>query len=430
MEEGKVLKISEPIIVADGMSRANLYALVRIGENGLAGEIIDKYGDCAKIRVFGGAKGLSYGDKVISNDEPLSAELGPGLLATVYDGVQRPLNLINMSSLDRERIWHFKPMHVFGDSVKEGDLYGTVEETGGIVHKIMVPVGKRGLIVELYEGYFRVTDRIGKIKLPDGTIEEITLMQKWPVRIPRPYAKRLLPTDVLASGQMAIDKAFPISKGGTVCVSGSLETGKTVLLQEIVKHSDADIVVYIGCGANKRQINTFVGELKGLKDIKTGRPIIERTVIVASTADKPLAESEVSIYTGMTIAEYYRDMGYSVAVIADSMSRFADAFSEIAGRLEEVPDKESCAVVLCGRIEKFYERAGKVICLGKEGRQGDVSIIGACDGDATEPAAQATRRASKVFLELDKSLAYYRHFPAINLRTSYSLYDKAKDLKI
>jgi V/A-type H+-transporting ATPase subunit A len=424
MTEGKVLKVSGPVIVADGMSNTGLLDIVAVGEKLLTGEIIDKYGDLAAIQVYGETLGLGYGEKVISKEVPLMAELGPGLLAAVYDGIQRPMKKADKPALDREKLWHFTPMHVFGDLVGEGDLYGTVKEAGGIVHKIMVPPGKRGTVIELREGDFTVAERIGKIKLPDGTIEEITLMQKWPVRIPRPYKKRRLPTEPLALGQRTIDASFPLAKGGAACVLGAVGTGKTTLQQQIAKQSDADIVVYIGCGVRRKDIDAFARDLAELKDKKSGRPLLERTVIVASTPDMPVATGEASLYTGMTIAEYYRDMGYSVLVIADSISSFAEASCEIAERLEGMSEEGRIAH-LVSRIGQFYERAGSVICLGREGRQGYVSVIGsivATCKESSEYAEKATRRAVKALWELDASLAYYRHFPAINLQTSYSLY--------
>ena len=409
MVEGKILKVSGPLIVAEGMREANMFDVVRVGEKRLIGEIIEMHGDRASIQVYEETAGIGRGDKVISTGAPLSVELGPGLLTNIYDGIQRPLetmrqkvgaNLtrgIDEPALDREKRWHFTPLLKYGDRVEGGDVLGTVQENSVILHKIMVPPKKSGTIVDLREGDFRVTDRIGKIKYDDGTIEDITLIQKWPVRVSRPYKEKLPPVDPMITGQRVIDALFPIAKGGTACVPGPFGSGKTVVQHQLAKWSDVDLVVYIGCGERGNEMTDVLREFPELTDPKTGKSLMERTVLIANTSDMPVAAREASIYTGITIAEYFRDMGYSVAVIADSTSRLA----------------------------QFYERAGKVVCLGSDGRQGALSAIGAVSpqgGDISEPVTQATLRIVKVFWGLDASLAYRRHFPAINWLNSYSLY--------
>ncbi|MBQ3639576.1 MAG: V-type ATP synthase subunit A, partial [Clostridia bacterium] len=374
---------------------------------------------------------------VVSTGAPLSVELGPGLLTNIFDGIQRPLetmrekygsNLIrgiDEKALDRDKKWHFVPAKQAGDEVHAGDIYGTVQENEVILHKIMVPPKKEGTIVDIAEGSYTVTDAIGHLKLADGTVEDITLMQKWPVRVARPYRQKLPPVDPMITGQRPIDALFPIAKGGTACVPGPFGSGKTVVQHQLAKWSDVDLVVYIGCGERGNEMTDVLREFPDLVDPKTGKSLMERTVLIANTSDMPVAAREASIYTGITIAEYFRDMGYSVAVIADSTSRWAEALREMSGRLEEMPGEEGYPAYLTSRLAQFYERAGKVVCLGEGDREGALSAIGAVSpqgGDISEPVTQATLRIVKVFWGLDSSLAYRRHFPAINWLTSYSLY--------
>ncbi len=437
MIEGKILKVSGPLVVAEGMREANMFDVVRVGAKRLIGEIIEMHGDRASIQVYEETAGIGRGDKVVSTGAPLSVELGPGLLSNIYDGIQRPLETMRIKmganltrgidepALDREKLWHFKPLLKFGDKVSGGDVYGTVQENDVVVHKIMVPPGKEGTIVELREGSFKVTDRIGKIKYADGTIEDVTLVQKWPVRVSRPYREKLPPVDPMITGQRVIDALFPIAKGGTACVPGPFGSGKTVVQHQLAKWSDVDLVVYIGCGERGNEMTDVLREFPELTDPRTGKSLIERTILIANTSDMPVAAREASVYTGITIAEYFRDMGYSVAVIADSTSRWAEALREMSGRLEEMPGEEGYPAYLTSRLAQFYERAGKVICLGSDGREGALSAIGAVSpqgGDISEPVTQATLRIVKVFWGLDASLAYRRHFPAVNWLNSYSLY--------
>ena len=437
MIEGKILKVSGPLVIAEGMREANMFDVVRVGEKRLIGEIIEMHGDKASIQVYEETAGIGRGDKVVSTGAPLSVELGPGLLTNIYDGIQRPLEAmrvrcgsnitkgIDEPALDRTKVWHFEAMREFGDQVKAGDVLGTVQETEVLMHKIMVPPNMNGTVVELRTGDFKVTDRIGKIKLDDGSMADITLMQKWPVRVSRPYAEKLPPVEPMISGQRIIDALFPIAKGGTACVPGPFGSGKTVVQHQLAKWSDVDLVVYIGCGERGNEMTDVLREFPELTDPRTGKSLMMRTVLIANTSDMPVAAREASIYTGITIAEYYRDMGYSVAVIADSTSRWAEALREMSGRLEEMPGEEGYPAYLTSRLAQFYERAGKVVCLGSDARQGALSAIGAVSpqgGDISEPVTQATLRIVKVFWGLDASLAYRRHFPAINWLNSYSLY--------
>ncbi|MBQ8311489.1 MAG: V-type ATP synthase subunit A [Clostridia bacterium] len=437
MVEGKILKVSGPLVVAEGMREANMFDVVRVGSKKLIGEIIEMHGDRASIQVYEETAGIGRGDKVVSTGAPLSVELGPGLLTNIYDGIQRPLETMRIKvganltrgidepALDRDKVWHFEAAMKFGDKVTPGDIYGTVQENEVILHKIMAPPKTYGTIVELRSGDFKVTDRIGKIKYEDGTIENITLLQKWPVRVSRPYKEKLPPVDPMITGQRSIDALFPIAKGGTACVPGPFGSGKTVVQHQLAKWSDVDLVVYIGCGERGNEMTDVLREFPDLVDPKTGKSLMERTVLIANTSDMPVAAREASIYTGITIAEYFRDMGYSVAVIADSTSRWAEALREMSGRLEEMPGEEGYPAYLTSRLAQFYERAGKVVCLGSDGREGALSAIGAVSpqgGDISEPVTQATLRIVKVFWGLDASLAYRRHFPAINWLNSYSLY--------
>ncbi|MGM9683481.1 MAG: V-type ATP synthase subunit A [Eubacteriales bacterium] len=443
MIEGKILKVSGPLVIAEGMREANMFDVVRVGEKNLIGEIIEMHGDRASIQVYEETAGIGRGDRVVSTGAPLSVELGPGLITNIYDGIQRPLEAmrekygsniikgIDEPSLDRNKLWHFEAKLQFGDRVEAGDIYGVVQETEVIEHKILVPPKKSGTVIELRSGDFRVTDRIGKLKLDDGTTEDITLMQKWPVRVSRPYREKLPPVEPMISGQRVIDALFPIAKGGTACVPGPFGSGKTVVQHQLAKWSDVDLVVYIGCGERGNEMTDVLREFPELIDPRTGKSLMMRTVLIANTSDMPVAAREASIYTGITIAEYYRDMGYSVAVIADSTSRWAEALREMSGRLEEMPGEEGYPAYLTSRLAQFYERAGKVVCLGSDGRQGALSAIGAVSpqgGDISEPVTQATLRIVKVFWGLDSSLAYRRHFPAINWLNSYSLYrDRLSD---
>ena len=437
MVEGKILKVSGPLVVAEGMREANMFDVVRVGRDRLIGEIIEMHGDRASIQVYEETAGIGRGDKVVSTGAPLSVELGPGLLSNIYDGIQRPLEAIrerhganiakgiDEPALDRGKYWHFVPAHVFGDKVGPGDVYGTVQETEVISHKIMVPPGVSGTIVDLVEGDYRVTDRIGKIKRPDGTIEEVMLAQKWPVRVSRPYAEKLPPVEPMITGQRSIDALFPIAKGGTACVPGPFGAGKTVVQHQLAKWSDVDVVVYIGCGERGNEMTDVLREFPELVDPRTGESLMKRTVLIANTSDMPVAAREASIYTGITIAEYFRDMGYDVAVLADSTSRWAEALREMSGRLEEMPGEEGYPAYLASRLAQFYERAGSVECLGSDERRGSLTAVGAVSppgGDLSEPVSQGTMRIVKVFWALDASLAYKRHFPAINWLNSYSLY--------
>ena len=443
MVEGRIRKVSGPLVIAEGMREANLFDVVRVGADRLIGEIIEMHGDRASIQVYEETAGLGRGDAVVSTGEALSVELGPGLLTNIFDGIQRPLETMRIRyganltkgvdepALDRTKKWEFIPTKQVGDRVTAGDIYGTVQENDVILHKIMVPPKMGGVIVDLKAGSYSVTDRIGRIKLDDGRMEDIRLMQKWPVRVSRPYQKKLSPEDPMITGQRSIDALFPIAKGGTACVPGPFGSGKTVVQHQLAKWSDVDLVVYIGCGERGNEMTDVLREFPELVDPKTGKSLMKRTVLIANTSDMPVAAREASVYTGITIAEYFRDMGYSVAVIADSTSRWAEALREMSGRLEEMPGDEGYPAYLTSRLAQFYERAGKVICLGEDGREGALSAIGAVSpqgGDISEPVTQATLRIVKVFWGLDASLAYRRHFPAINWLNSYSLYrDRLSD---
>ncbi len=436
MITGKIIKVSGPLVVASGMREANMFDVVRVGEMKLIGEIIEMRGDNASIQVYEETAGIGPGDEVFSTGEPLSVELGPGLLTNIYDGIQRPLETmyriagtnipkgIDEPALARETKWDFTPVCKVGDVLKAGDIVGTVNETEIIIHKIMLPPGVSGKVTEINAGSFTVTDTVGKIETEKG-IYNITLMQKWPVRKARPYAGKIPPYEPLVTGQRVIDAVFPIAKGGTACVPGPFGSGKTVVQHQIAKWADVDIVIYIGCGERGNEMTDVLREFPELKDPKSGFSLMKRTVLIANTSDMPVAAREASIYTGITIAEYFRDMGYSVAVIADSTSRWAEALREMSGRLEEMPGEEGYPAYLASRLAQFYERAGEVVCLGSDERHGTLTAIGAVSpqgGDISEPVTQATLRIVKVFWGLDSSLAYRRHFPAINWLNSYSLY--------
>ena len=434
MSTGVIKKVAGPLVIAEGMRDANMFDVVRVSEQRLIGEIIEMHGDEASIQVYEETSGP--GEPVESMDVPMSVELGPGLIASIYDGIQRPLddimkisgnNLkrgVEVPSLKRNLKWEFVPTVKVGDEVETGDVIGTVQETVLVQQKIMVPYGIKGTIKEIKEGTFTVEDIVAVVETEKGE-KELTMMQKWPVRRGRPYKKKLPPEMPLVTGQRVIDTFFPIAKGGVAAVPGPFGSGKTVIQHQLAKWAEADIVVYIGCGERGNEMTDVLNEFPELKDPKTGQPLMQRTVLIANTSDMPVAAREASIYTGITIAEYFRDMGYSVALMADSTSRWAEALREMSGRLEEMPGEEGYPAYLGSRLAQFYERAGHVVSLGKEGREGALSVIGAVSppgGDTSEPVSQATLRIVKVFWGLDASLAYKRHFPAINWLKSYSLY--------
>ena len=436
MSTGVIKKVAGPLVIAEGMRDANMFDVVRVSEQRLIGEIIEMHGDEASIQVYEETSGLGPGEPVESMDVPMSVELGPGLIASIYDGIQRPLddimkisgnNLkrgVEVPSLKRNLKWEFVPTVKVGDEVETGDVIGTVQETVLVQQKIMVPYGIKGTIKEIKEGTFTVEDIVAVVETEKGE-KELTMMQKWPVRRGRPYKKKLPPEMPLVTGQRVIDTFFPIAKGGVAAVPGPFGSGKTVIQHQLAKWAEADIVVYIGCGERGNEMTDVLNEFPELKDPKTGQPLMQRTVLIANTSDMPVAAREASIYTGITIAEYFRDMGYSEALMADSTSRWAEALREMSGRLEEMPGEEGYPAYLGSRLAQFYERAGHVVSLGKEGREGALSVIGAVSppgGDTSEPVSQATLRIVKVFWGLDASLAYKRHFPAINWLKSYSLY--------
>ena len=437
MSQGRIVKVSGPLVVASGMEAANMFDVVRVGQQGLVGEIIEMRGSMASIQVYEETAGLGTGAPVVSTGAPLSVELGPGLIETMYVGIQRPLeemvklvgsNItrgIQVPALNREKKWDFVPAAAVGDEVEPGDIIGTVQETIIVEQRIMVPVGVSGVIEEIKAGSFTVDETVCKVRLADGSLKELSMMQKWPVRRGRPYKEKLTPDRPLITGQRTIDTLFPIAKGGVAAVPGPFGSGKTVVQHQLAKWADADIVVYIGCGERGNEMTDVLMEFPELVDPRTGESLMKRTVLIANTSDMPVAAREASIYTGITIAEYFRDMGYSVALMADSTSRWAEALREMSGRLEEMPGEEGYPAYLASRLAQFYERAGRTVSLGKEGRMGALSAIGAVSppgGDISEPVSQATLRIVKVFWCLDSSLAYKRHFPAINWLNSYSLY--------
>lgn len=436
MATGKIIKVSGPLVIAEGMREANMFDVVRVGEKKLIGEIIEIHGDRASIQVYEETAGLGRGDIVVSSGAPLSVELGPGLITNIYDGIQRPLvklreiagaNItrgLDEPALDRDAVWHFDAAVKAGDRVVPGDVIGTVQESEIVLHKIMVPPGEGGTVKNIKSGDFKVTDTVCVLETAGGE-RELTLMQKWPVRRARPYVVKHPPSVPMITGQRTIDALFPIAKGGTACIPGPFGSGKTVVQHQLAKWSDVDIVIYIGCGERGNEMTDVLKEFPHLQDPKSGHSLMKRTVLIANTSDMPVAAREASIYTGITIAEYYRDMGYSVAIIADSTSRWAEALREMSGRLEEMPGEEGYPAYLTSRLAQFYERAGVVTCLGSDERRGTLSAIGAVSppgGDLSEPVTQATLRIVKVFWGLDSSLAYRRHFPAINWLNSYSLY--------
>ena len=436
MSTGTIKKVAGPLVIAEGMRDANMFDVVRVSSQRLIGEIIEIHGDEASIQVYEETSGLGPGEPVESMGVPMSVELGPGLITSIYDGIQRPLddimkisgnNLkrgVEVASLKRDKKWEFVPVAKAGDEVEAGDVLGTVQETIVVQQKIMVPYGVKGTVKEIKAGAFTVEEVVAVIATEKGD-KELTMMQRCPVRKGRPYQKKLPPVKPLVTGQRVIDTFFPIAKGGVAAVPGPFGSGKTVIQHQLAKWAEADIVVYIGCGERGNEMTDVLNEFPELKDPKTGQSLMERTVLIANTSDMPVAAREASIYTGITIAEYFRDMGYSVALMADSTSRWAEALREMSGRLEEMPGEEGYPAYLGSRLAQFYERAGHVVSLGKEGREGALSVIGAVSppgGDISEPVSQATLRIVKVFWGLDSALAYKRHFPAINWLTSYSLY--------
>lgn len=439
MDYGQIIKISGPLVVAENMKSANMFDVVHVGELGLIGEIIEMRGDKASIQVYEETAGLKTGDKVVSTGEPLSAELGPGIMEMIFDGIQRPLEVIKnrtgsniargveVTSLDHEKKWNFKPSVKPGDKVQEGDIIGLVDETKLIIHKIMVPPGIEGTVAEITGGTYTIVEPVAKIKDKNGKMHEIKMMQKWPVRKQRPFKTKLSPEVPMITGQRVIDTLFPIVRGGAAAVPGPFGSGKTVVQHQLAKWSDVDLVVYVGCGERGNEMTEVLMEFPELKDPRSGESLMNRTVLIANTSDMPVAAREASIYTGITIAEYFRDMGYSVAIMADSTSRWAEALREMSGRLEEMPGEEGYPAYLTSRLAQFYERAGEVKCLGSDDRTGTLTAIGAVSpagGDNSDPVVQSTLRIVKVFWGLDSGLAYKRHFPSINWLTSYSLYSE------
>ena len=441
MKVGKIIKVSGPLVVAEGMDEANVYDVVQVSDNKLIGEIIEMRGDRASIQVYEETVGIGPGEPVYSTGEPLSVELGPGLLEAMFDGIQRPLKEfqevagdylnkgVAVPSLNRETKWDFEPVVNAGEKIEAGDIIGTVQETSVISHKIMIPLGVEGTLKSIEKGSFTVTDTVAVVETANGDVN-IQLMQKWPVRRGRKYKQKLNPEAPLVTGQRVIDTFFPVTKGGTACVPGPFGSGKTVVQHQLAKWADAQIIVYVGCGERGNEMTDVLMEFPEIIDPNTGQSLMKRTVLIANTSNMPVAAREASIYTGITIAEYFRDMGYSVAIMADSTSRWAEALREMSGRLEEMPGDEGYPAYLGSRAADFYERSGKVICLGKDGREGALTVIGAVSppgGDISEPVSQATLRIVKVFWGLDANLAYRRHFPAINWLNSYSLYQTKVD---
>ena len=438
MKVGKIVKVSGPLVVAEGMDEANVYDVVQVSDNRLVGEIIEMRGDRASIQVYEETTGIGPGDPVYTTGEPLSVELGPGLLEAMFDGIQRPLEEFRRKSgdfmtrgtkvdnLNREKKWHFNPTVKVGDVLEEGDIIGTVQETPLILHKILVPIGVSGRVTSIKEGEFTIIEDVCEL---DGE-KKLQLMQKWPVRKGRPFKKKLNPDVPLLTGQRVIDTFFPVAKGGTAAIPGPFGSGKTVVQHQLAKWADSEIVVYVGCGERGNEMTDVLMEFPEIIDPATGESLMKRTVLIANTSNMPVAAREASIYTGITLAEYFRDMGYSVAIMADSTSRWAEALREMSGRLEEMPGDEGYPAYLASRAAEFYERAGRVICMGSDGREGAITVIGAVSppgGDISEPVSQATLRIVKVFWGLDHSLSYKRHFPAINWLNSYTLYQTKMD---
>ena len=437
MEVGRVVKVAGPLVIANGMHSARLYDVVSVSEANLIGEIIEMRGDTASIQVYEETSMLGPGEPVVSRGEPLSVELGPGLIESMFDGIQRPLEKIrdavgdfiergvSVKSLNRERKWNFEPLLAVGDEVIAGDIIGQVQETPVVMHKIMVPVGKGGKIKSITGGAYTLDDVVCVLTDGKGADVPLTMLQRWPVRRQRPFAKKLSVDRPMITGQRIIDTFFPVAKGGTACIPGPFGSGKTVIQHQLAKFSDVDIVVYVGCGERGNEMTDVLNEFPELKDPRTGESLMKRTVLIANTSNMPVAAREASIYTGITIGEYFRDMGYSVALMADSSSRWAEALREMSGRLEEMPGEEGYPAYLGSRLAEFYERSGNCVCSGSDGRTGTLTAIGAVSppgGDLSEPVTQATLRIVKVFWGLDSNLAYARHFPAINWLNSYSLY--------
>ncbi|HID71867.1 MAG TPA: V-type ATP synthase subunit A [Thermoplasmata archaeon] len=443
MAKGRVVRISGPVVEAEGLPEAKMAEVVRVGKDRLIGEIVEVRGERVVIQVYEETTGVGLDDVVEATGEPLSVELGPGLIGSIYDGIQRPLNLIASISgdfigrgmapeaLDREKKWSFKPLTAVGELVEGGDILGTLQESPLIEHKIMVPPDTKGKLTSIFEGEFCIEEVVAVVEDEEGMEREITMLQKWPVRVPRPYKEKKPVSEPMITGQRILDTLFPIAKGGAGCVPGPFGSGKTVVQHQLAKWADADIIVYVGCGERGNEMCQVLKEFPELVDPNTGRPLMERTILVANTSNMPFAAREASVYTGITIAEYYRDMGYNVALMADSTSRWAEALREISGRLEEMPGEEGYPAYLASRIAGFYERAGKVLTLGKGERYGTLTVMGAVSppgGDLSEPTSQATLRTVKVFWSLDSELAYKRHFPAINWLRAYSLYlDNVED---
>lgn len=437
MKTGSIIKVSGPLVVAEGMDEANVYDVCKVGAKGLIGEIIEMRGDKASIQVYEETSGIGPGDPVVTTGEPLSVELAPGLIESMFDGIQRPLDAfmeaanssflvkgVSIPSLNREKVWGFNPTVNVGDEVHAGDVIGTVQESPVVLHKIMVPYGLKGKVKEIKEGEFTITDVVCVLETEKGD-KEVSMLQKWPVRKGRPYERKLNPVEPMVTGQRVVDTFFPVAKGGAAAVPGPFGAGKTVVQHQIAKWGDTEIVVYVGCGERGNEMTDVLNEFPELKDPRTGESLMKRTVLIANTSNMPVAAREASIYTGITIAEYFRDMGYSVAIMADSTSRWAEALREMSGRLEEMPGDEGYPAYLGSRLADYYERAGKVVCLGNEGRQGAITAIGAVSppgGDISEPVTQSTLRIVKVFWGLDAQLAYRRHFPSVNWLSSYSLY--------
>ncbi len=435
--KGTIVKVSGPLIVASGMADVQMYDVVRVSDKHLIGEVIELRGDRASIQVYEETGGIGPGEPVESTGAPLSVELAPGLIESIYDGIQRPLDKIKeqagdritrgieVNSIDHERLWNFVPVAQVGDELKAGDILGTVQETEAVLHKVMVPPNVSGKLTWIFSGDANVLTPIAKLEQADGSVKELPMLQKWPVRRGRPYAQKMAPTEPMITGQRVIDTLFPVAKGGVAAVPGPFGSGKTVVQHQLAKWADADIIVYVGCGERGNEMTDVLMEFPELNDPRTGLSLMKRTVLIANTSDMPVAAREASIYTGITIAEYFRDMGYKVAIMADSTSRWAEALREMSGRLEEMPGEEGYPAYLGSRLAEFYERAGSVVVLGSEGRTGAVTAIGAVSppgGDISGPVSQATLRTVKVFWGLSSKLAYARHFPAIDWLTSYSLY--------
>ncbi len=435
-ETGKIVKVAGPLIVAEGLKNCKMFDVVRVSDKNLIGEIIELRGDRASIQVYEETGGLGTGEDVVSTNEPLSVELGPGIIEGIYDGIQRPLNKlveatgdriargVSMSALDREKKWKFVPKVAKGDKVTAGDVIGTVQENKVVEHRIMVPFGVEGTVSKISEGEFTIDEVVCTVKTDKGD-RKLTMTQKWPVRRGRPYKTKMSPVTPLVTGQRVIDTFFPVAKGGAACIPGPFGSGKTVVQHQLAKWADADIIVYVGCGERGNEMTDVLNEFPELVDPTTGEPLMKRTVLIANTSDMPVAAREASIYTGITIAEYFRDMGYNVAIMADSSSRWAEALREMSGRLEEMPGEEGYPAYLSSRLAEYYERAGIVKTLGSDDRTGSITAISAVSppgGDLSEPVSQATLRIVKVFWGLSASLAYRRHFPAIDWIQSYSLY--------